>query len=317
MEDQADWAAIGHAWRPFESMVQPHWLHIQAVRCLYHSGVTCLADGLANLHQIAVGMLVASILATNERLRLAVASDNPYVQFCCLQQTLAEHRTPPKSPSAEQEQLLTSLLLKVTEDRPRWGAWMQAFNAHPIMHTALQRALGLVLANGPDSAIEPYVYSIVLYSIDNPLDAGRQAVATCLRTFHANASGERRKALWTLAHKRWIDWAFNRKDLNSHMFKINWSAMDFALVGYACECLDEAGRKNAMDLIRGDVEVLEETWYESLSAILTEWYRLHSFFQPYAHAETSIATGDDWLCENLKYLPFDPAMNEYNTSKFQ
>jgi len=298
-------------------MVQQHWLHIQVVRCLYHSGVTCLADALANLHQIAVGMLVASILATNERLRLAVASDNPYVQFCCLQQTLADHRTQPDSPSAEQEQFLTSLLLKVSEDRPRWAAWMQAFNVHPIMHTALQRTLGMVLAKGPDAAIEPYVYSIVLNPIDNPLDAGRQAVATCLRTFHANASSERRKALWTLAHRRWTDWAFNREDSNCHLFKINFSKMDFALVGYAYECLDKAGRKNAMDLIRSNAEVLEETWYESLSAIRTEWYRLHSFFQPYAHAEAAYATGADWLCENLTYWPYDPAMNEYGMSKFQ
>jgi hypothetical protein len=52
------------------------------------------ADALENMNQTAVGLLVASTLSTSEKLGLAVAGDNAFVQFCCLYQVLSDHRTP-------------------------------------------------------------------------------------------------------------------------------------------------------------------------------------------------------------------------------
>ena len=312
-----DWAAIGAAWQPFAHAIFPNALQIQAVRCLFRCGVTCLADALANLRQTAVGMMVASTLSTNEKLALAVASANPYVQFCCLYQVLSDHMTPKQSLSVDQEQLLTKLLLKVAHDGPRWAAWMEVFNAYPLRHPTLQTALGIALADGPDTAVEPYVNSIVLYPKQAPADAGRQSVAACLRAFRSKASLARRRELWTLAHKRWTDWDFNRTDSCQHLLNINWSELDYAIVGYACECFDATERSDAMNLITGKLNALGEDWYVSITDIVTAWNRLLSAFQPYAHAQAAISSGGDWLSGNQQYMPFDRINNQYVMMKYR
>jgi hypothetical protein len=262
-------------------------------------------------------MVVASTLSTSEKLDLAVASAHPYVQFCCLYQVLSDHRTLKQPLSIDQEQLLTKLLLKVADDGPRWAAWMEVFNAYPLRHPALQTALGMALADGPDTAVEPYVKSIVLYPKQAPADAGRQAVAACLSAFRSKASLARRRELWTLAHKRWTDWEFNRADSNQHLLNINWSELDYAIVGYACECLDATGQSNAMNLIIGKLKALEENWYASITDIVTAWNRLLSAFQPYAHAQAAISSGGDWLGGSQQYLPFDPVSNQYVMMKYR
>jgi hypothetical protein len=312
-----DWTAIASAWRSFEHAIFPNVPQIQAVRCLFRCGVTCLADALADLSQIAVGMSVASSLSTSEKLGLGVESANPYVQLSCLYQLLSDHRTPKQPLSIEQEQLLTKLLLKVADDCPRWAAWMEVFNAYPLRHPAIQAPLGIALADGPDSAIEPYVKSIVLYPKQAPTDAGRQAVAACLSAFRSKASLARRTALWTLAHKRWTDWEFNRAESSQHIFNINWSELDYAIVGFACECLDATGQSDAMNVIISKLKVLEEDWYVSITDIVSAWNRLLSAFQPYAHAQAAIASGGDWLSGSQQYLPFDPAHNQYTVMKLR
>lgn len=316
-EARNDWAAIVAAWQPFARAIFPNVLQIQAVRCLFRCGVTCLADALENLSQTAVGMAVASTLSTRETLGLAVASAHPYVQFCCLYQVLSNHTTSKQPLSVDQEQLLTKLLLKVADDGPMWAAWMEAFNAYPLRHPTLQTALGIALADGPDTAVEPYVKSIVLYPKQAPADAGRQAVAACLRAFRSKASLARRKELWTLAHKRWTDWEFNRADSSQHLFNINWSELDYAIVGYACECLDATGKSDAMNLIIRKLEVLEKDWYASITDIVTAWNRLLSAFQPYAHAQEAFSSGGDWLSGSQQYMPFDPVKNQYVMMKYR
>ncbi len=316
-EARNDWVAIGTAWQPFAHVIFPNVLQIQAVRCMFRCGLTFLADALAHLNQTAVGMVVASTLSTSEKLNLAVASYNPYVQFCCLYQALSDHSTPIQQLSKEQEELVVKLLLKVAGDGPSWAAWMQIFNAYPLRHPALQTALGIALADAPDTAIEPYVKSVVLYPKQAPTDAGRQAVAACLRAFRSKASPARRTALWTLAHKRWTTWEFNRAESSQHLLNINWSELDYAIVGYACECLDATGRSDAMNLIIRKLQVLEENWYASIMDIVTAWNRLLSAFQPYAHAQAAIASGGEWLSESQQYWPFDPATNQYVMMKYR
>ena len=92
--------------------------------------------------------------------------------------------------------------------------------------------------------------------------------------------------------------------------------LDYAVVGYACECLDDAGRNKAMDLIRGELQVLDDRWHASVTDITTAWNRLLSQFQPYAHALHAISTGDDWLTENREYWPFDQSKEGYVIIKF-
>jgi hypothetical protein len=51
---------------------------------------------------------------------------------------------------------------------------------------------------------------------------------------------------------------------------------------------------------------LHQNWYLSSSAMVTDWNRSLSSFQPFGHAEHVLASNnEDWLCEAGNYLPVD------------
>jgi hypothetical protein len=83
----------------------------------------------------------------------------------------------------------------------------------------------------------------------------------------------------------------------------NWSDLDYAVVGYALECMTEAARSEAMESIRHQISALENHWYKSFSDIITAYNRLVSQFQPYAHASLVARNDGDWLPETNTYLP--------------
>ena len=314
---QGEWAAIIEGWKMFEH--QPFFtntLQTQTVRLLYRYSTDVLAQAFANLRQTVIAMQVAAVLSVEQRLRLAHASANPYLQLASAYQTVSVRRHGQNLSSAE-EQLLSELLLKVADDNPRWMAWMKIFNTYPIRFPLLQAPLGLALANAPDEAIEPYVQAIWLYAKQAKPDPGRKCVAECLRVFRAHASLQRRHALWTAAHNRWLDWNFGQADPNQHLFWISWCDLDFALVGYACECMDDAAREGTVAAIRNGLQSSDNRWHASFTDFVTEWNRLLSKLQPYAYALNVAHSNDDWLAEKQTSWPFDPTKDKYLTMKYR
>jgi hypothetical protein len=146
---------------------------------------------------------------------------------------------------------------------------------------------------------------------------GRRNVADCLRAFRATADADQRAFLWRCAHERWLAWRFDQTNPNAHLFVVNWSELDYAVVAFARECLDDAGRRKAMDGVRDELQILEDRWHLSVSDIVTEWNRLLSQLQPYAHASHVVVSGEDWLPEGKTYLPFDPSTDGYLVMKYR
>ena len=302
-----DWPAILDAWQRFP-LVFANALQTQAVRFLHRFGSESLAGYVARLRRTAVAMQVAGILGAEQSLGVAVATGNPYFQIAVAYRALTDTRRSPNVVlTSESQERLTHLLVKVTQDVPRWNAWMRAFNTYPSRFPALQCPLGKALAHAPHGALAGYVDAVWLFP--QPFDQqqpGRRAVAECLGEFSAHASSEQRSSLWTLAHARWRDWDFNRGDSHQHLTAINGSCLDYALVAYAMECMDEPSRNYAMQNIRDEILTLEHIWHASHSDIITGWNRLLSRFQPFAHAATVAINGGDWLAETRTYLPFEP-----------
>jgi hypothetical protein len=313
---QGDWATIGNSLRLFERQIFSNILLSQSVRCLYRCGMGHLVDALANMRQTLAAMEVARALPTGRRLRLAVASDNPYVQFGCAHQTISA-RHPAQQLSPEEQQLMEELLLKVAIDASRWAAWMQVFNAYPTRYPALQAPLGRALALVSDAAVGAYVNAIILMAMPAGTNTGRRNVAECLRAFRAKAAQDRRLSLWRAAHARWSSWNFDQANPNTHLFAVNISELDYALVAFACECLSDTDRATAMTAILEELQALDLRWYTSIADIITAWNRLLSQFQPYAYASRVISTDEDWLYETTICLPFDPATNEYINMKYK
>jgi hypothetical protein len=311
---EGDWVAVIRGWEQFRhQLFFANTLQKQSVRLLYRFSFARLIEGSSKLRQTPVAMQLAGVLTIEQKLRLAIGSDNSHIQLAAMYRTLTDDRRP-QNFTGSNNSLLTELLLKVANDTPRWAAWMKVFVGYP----AINLPLGQALAKVPEPAIDGYINSIRLYpKLIQPLqpvlapDTGRRSVAECLQEFRANATPERRKALWTCAHERWLQWNFNRADSNQHLTTISRSDLDYALVGYASECMGETEREAALNSIRAEVQTLEHHWHESIMDILSGWYRLLSRFQPYGHACSVVANGEDWLTESRVYFPFEPSQNSY------
>lgn len=313
-DKSGDWVGIIDGWQRFPPTFA-NALQAQPVRFLYRYDLDRLVEGLANLRQICVTMQVAQVLTAEQRLRVAILTDNPYVQLASAYRTLAPDRHPIQELSDAEQQLLYDLLLKVAHEGARWHAWMRIFNTYPVRYPTLQTPLGRALAGVQDSAIATYVGSIHLFPKKPGPDPGRQCVAACLRVFRANASAERRNLLWTLAHERWLAWRFDAANPSQHVFEIMWSELDYAVVAHACEVMDESERQNARERISAELSGLDDHWHPSFSDIISSWNRLLSQFQPYAHASL-VAGTEDWLSGNRTYWPFDQTQNKYLMMKY-
>jgi hypothetical protein len=313
---QGDWATIGNSLRLFERQLFSSVSLSQSVRCLDRCGTDHLANALATMRQTLAALEVARALPTARRLRLAVASDNPYIQFGCAYQTITP-QYPAEQLTVDEQQLLEDLLLRVAKEPARWTAWMQMFNAYPTRYPPLQAPLGHALALVSDAAISAYVNTIILMAMPAGTDTGRRNVATCLRAFRGKAALDRRQSLWTIAQERWSSWNFDKANPDAYLFAVNISELDYALVAFARECLSDAGREAAMAAILQELQALDVRWHVSVSDIITAWNRLLSQFQPYAHASRVTATEEDWLYEKTLCLPFDPAANEHIKLKYK
>ena len=301
-EARADWVVVAECWKKFTIGIFPSVIITQTVRCLYRYGFDRLVKALSGLCQTPIAMLVAGALIDQHRLDLAIASDNPYVQFACAYQTLSRRQNALQLSVVEQERL-TVLLNKVSNNGDQWRSWMLIFNRYPAHYPVLQTPLGRVLATVPELAIENYVGSIDLNTtlISTPGDS-RRYVAECLRTFREVADQDRRRTLWTMAHERWSAWRFDSHDHDKYLFGIGCSELDYAVVAYVIECMDDPERKVVIDSIHQQLIFLDKQWYASISDCITSWNRLLSQFQPYAHAAQAIFANNDWLADRPYYL---------------
>lgn len=312
---RGDWREIAESWQPFRLLMNDGLLQRQAVRCLFRCGTRHLVEATVELRQTAVAMQIASVLNTNQRLELAVACTNRYMQFACIYQTLCGQESKERL-STQEEGLLTQLLINVAADDQQWCAWMQVFNKYPVRYPALQKSLGDALAQISEVAIEAYVNSIPLRRLPANPDAGRDCVAKCLRTFRGSASSKCRVMLWTRAHDRWIKWNFDQADPAVNLTSVNWSELDYALVGFACEVMDDVTRTTAMDKVCHELQELDHVWHVSETHARSAWNRLFSQYQPYAHAFQCLTAGRDWLVEDRIYWPFDPEKEKYLAIKY-
>jgi hypothetical protein len=297
-----DWNEIAEAWRPFQSMFLPSVILGQMVRCLYRYAFDNLVRAVQKIRRTPVCLMAAAALSVEQRLELAIAGNNSYLQFACAYETFHDHETS-KQLDPDEQQRMTELFQIVTGDSARWKAWMAVFNTYPARYPALQIPLGRVLAKASETALKAYVDSIDLYPTPAQPEVGRRLVAACLVEFRRMATLDQRKRLWSYAHERWQSWIGEaNRDLS--LFQINWSKLDYAVVGYAIECLEDKEREEVKLAIVGKMRHLSAIWHESLSRCITGWNQLLSQYQPYARATQVVAeNSEDWLTETLTYRP--------------
>jgi len=312
-EADGDWVTISELWISLEAAVMvPNILITQTIRCFYHFGFTRLIKTLEVTHQTFMAMHIADSINIEQRLKLSSESNNPYIQFACVYHTFLNRRQPNVVTKTEKK-LLVKTLSKVADDAPRWTMWMHIYNRYPLRYPSIQEALGLTLACAPESAIQSYIEAI---NLSTRYNASRKAVAICLSTFKSVASNKRRLDLWRLAYDHWSKWNTDISNDDMYLSGIGYSELDYAIVAYSIECMNNIERDAELANLQHKLEVLNSTWYASLTDCASSWNRLLSQFQPYAHAQKVIGMPEDWLLEDKYYAP-DIVNEHYITMMYQ
>ena len=307
-----DWATVISEWFRFGDLLFPDAFISQAVRYLHEFAPDVLRLAADRVRQTVPVMLLLSSLTVSEALSFALASANPYVQFGSILRLFQQQRRHRESITPGEEQLLTQLFLAVASSTPEWEKWMLALNRYPVRFSPIQVPLGQALAQAPAAALEPYVDAIHL----STMGTGRSVIAECLRAFRSAAALSRRQALWKLAHERWAKWKFGEGETDQHLVQIGQCELDYAIVGYAVECMTAQDRTDAHAALNAELSSLQTAWHASVTDFMRATNRILSRLQPYGYAQ-QIGPADDWLMEKRYVLPFDPKIDRYNAMLYK
>jgi hypothetical protein len=98
-----------------------------------------------------------------------------------------------------------------------------------------------------------------------------------------------------LTFARWSDWNFGERGGHSAPTEITLSNIDFAIVGYAVECLTLEEREMHIAGCLDMVERAEHMWHKSQPNFMHYIYRALSRSQPFLRARDCGTNRDNWL----------------------
>ena len=184
---------------------------------------------------------------------------------------------------------------------------MRAFAAHPYQTSQMQPAIGFCLACSDEAALRAYIDAIYLQSSW----LGRDHVKACLNNFASCVSLKRRQAAWRLAFARWADWNFGEREAHTSPNEITVSNIDFAIVGYAVECLTSEEREKHLASCLDTVKRAEQIWHKSHLNFIHYIFRTLSYSQPFLHARNCDTDPNKWLWSKAGKFSFNQLDEPY------
>lgn len=285
----------------------------QATKWLDRFSPLHLVHATSGLQKMASVMSVMLALSPKSALRLGANSDNPYIQFSAIYRTTSS-RVNRKRLDDISQGFLIEILQLVSKDDIQWSEWMHVFNLYPLQFPELQTPLGHVLANSDLSTLKLYLDTIDLHWSGQDT---RLLVADCFDSFRKIAPLEKRQTLWNLAYQRWISWRFGLNEKGANLTKIARCELDYALVGYFTECIDDVQRQHVLDSLNKELQAVEDLWHPDITGCISELNAVLSKMQPFFLAISVIDTDADWIEKNkIMRLPFDPDQEIYHILKY-
>jgi hypothetical protein len=296
-DKNCEWTELAQQLGLIEPRILPGTFLSQSVGYLRRLFPDSLIRAASGVRQILIAIKLLEPLSMAEMVALALASENPYVEFAAFYLCATGRRNgSPVTPDLVGP--LSDLLLKVSLDSERWTQWMLAFARHPIRFPDIAPSIGRTLSRTSDAAVRAYVSSIALTTMGRP---GRDIVAETLGVFRATASEDRQVLLWRAAHDRWKDWNFGEKEAARSITAIAHCELDYALVGYAVNCMSEEERQKNILETSINLSTLDLRWFGSVMNFSDEKYLLLSRIQPILHVMTEPS---NWLAA-VDYWPLE------------
>lgn len=303
-----DWDLIGGT-LPFLDEITLHQvLTIQAARFLARYHLEGLIEATRSIEDVLALLTVVRAVPLYASLRIGNAVKQLFAAFACLYDLERFRNVEQYSQDAEPH--LVAFLSGVTRHRTLWDSFIRSLNGEPQKHFWLHGPIGTVLAKAPRRAVKQYADSVRLVLRPQADLDRRNAVAECLSHFRKNAGLGRRRLLWRRAHKRWRAWNFGlgRGQLAKNIVHCD---LDYALVGYAAECMNAAQRDKVKRDVIAALIAHQEAWFVSSAALASEWFRIMSVYQPYGLAIRAFELRRDFWDPTGEVGPFTFSSNEY------
>lgn len=292
-------AAAAKNWKSLSWVLQDRWhdfylpLKQHASTALYHldtANLQTLFEDEQDFFQIATYILHAP---TEQSMHVAMASQNWTLKFLALFFSAQQAVTGAKSYPLQ----WARLLVEASQLPEEWARWMAALNDSPSRFPQLQEALGEILSEISEVALDVYIASLTV------TDRDRGQVADTLSRFRKRASLPNRQRLWTAAYHRWQQWDFDCSDESRYVGEVKRSAFDFSVIGYLTECLDEAGRIALYQEIDSRAAAIDKVWYADITQPISERFKLISIYQLLMHSDQVASGAVEWCAELELYQP--------------
>lgn len=295
-ERQRDWDSLAEHTKAFQQLPYADPGAQQATLALLHLDwprlvrLTDRGESWLHCH------LLMAPLSLADALRLATASRNGYARFTALERvTYREVR----NLLVPEETALRNLLIVLAKDVTDWSNWLLMCNRYPVRYPHIQVALGKALARSDISSLQAYVNSISLGTSDREI---RENVTRCLSIFRTKAQSVRRLALWRAAFERWDTWNFATED-GAMLSNISRSALDYGVMGWLVEGEYNLPFNDLEQFARNELRELDIQWHVSINSAISDFYRIISRYQMWAHAAHCIKEDVAWLPGSSVYLP--------------
>lgn len=196
-------------------------------------------------------------------------------------------------------------LQKMSGNLNQLSLWLIIFNRYLVRFQILAEGFGIYLAKyASEREIDLYLESIKLDAINlqNGYDDSRRILNTTFQKFATLADIAIREIFWSKCYRKWLNWNFGQAEDHYHLYSINLTNLDYAIVGYFIECQDQTGREQVVKSILRDVDsIFTKNWYASESEIKTQFYNLLSKLQTVSHA-IEIIEGEQgpWIMQSKR-----------------
>jgi hypothetical protein len=289
-ETDRDWSALRFYAEHINFHFESSAVLDQSTRILNRFFPDDLARAARSVNQLALAMQIVTALSAGEGFALGASSQNPLVQFAAICRLFVIFDRVRSLEPADEDKLI-ALLIQIASDLTLWASWMKTFVSHPHQTHEIQAAVGAALATLEDDALIAYANAIFL----DPSFVGRESIANCLEAFASRVPVERRQRAWRAFFRRWDEWNFGAADDHHVITEISLSNIDFAIVGYAMECLSADEREAQLNACMNLVGKTEDVWHSSQRDMMNYVHRALARLQPFAHARLCSEDRSGWL----------------------
>ena len=308
-DEERDWVKIESLWRTIVPAIWPDGDVVEAAACLCVSenGRQALAMAFDACRSILPIVSAASAMSADQLGDVAAYLKSDRARFTLVQSlAFSSNRNEPLSDVTIAN--LENLFRQVQHSDDDWPKWMRAFNRYPVRTKSLQPAFGKSLAGSDPSAKTAYIDAVSLSTTHGKC---REAVTACLSEFQKTASLEERQVAWQLAFQRWETWDFDIACDDIHLTRMAVCELDFAVIGYAVECLDDNDLQSMLRMLQRELNAVQARWYRDRLAFDAAWYRALSRWQIFTYAAGVRVGQYEWEAPLKLLMPFDPTANRY------